>query len=728
VKLRRIFAMGPSELTGRARQAAWTGLDRLVPDSRRGGSPGRVLRRLTRDPATAGLRAHARAGHPEMAACALRHRVLAGLPTRFFSGATADETPKLVWRHAPDLAEAVIRTADGAARGTFDLLGYRGLRFGEPVDWQLDPVSGRRSPLIHWSRIEPLDPEQVGDSKVIWELGRQQWAVHLAQAYRLTGDARYADVAVRAIVDWHHANPPGLGIHWTSSLELAWRTLSWLWIFALCRDAQALTPDVVLGAIDSIDRQAQHVARHLSYYFSPNTHLTGEALGLLAVGVALPELRDAARWRDLGARILVAECPRQIRPDGTHFEQAMCYQRYTAELYLQFLVLATRNGLLVPAVVVERVQRLLDALLWLRLPDGSLPPMGDADGGWLFPQPGRTSGDMRGVFALAAAYFGRADYAWAAGGLAPEAIWILGPQVEESFDRLVPASPAASPSRVFPDGGLVVMRSDWGPGAHQLILDAGPLGDPVSGAHGHADLLSVQVAAFGTPVVVDAGTGTYTPEPRWRSYFRGSHAHSTVVVDGQSQATPAGPFAWVDRPAARLTRSTATEAIQTAGGEHNAYARLADPVRHRRRVLFVDREFWVIVDELAGAGEHTVEVRFQLAQFPVAVEQDGWARIRTSGGRGCLVRAFAGVPIGHRLVEGALDPIEGWVSQDYGLRQPAPALVYSASARFPLRVVTLLWPAADIDTIPPAVILAGDDDLGPVTLTVAGRAEFLRLS
>jgi Heparinase II/III-like protein/Heparinase II/III N-terminus len=655
-----------------------------------------------------------------MAAGALRHRLLAGLPTRFFPGATADETPKLVWRHAPDLAEAVIRTADAAVQGTFDLLGYRGLRFGEPIDWHLDPVSGRRSPLIHWSRIQPLDPEQIGDSKVIWELGRQQWAIHLAQSYRLTGDARYAEAAVRAIVDWRHANPPGLGIHWTSSLELACRTLSWLWTLALCRDAQALTPDVVLSIVDSIDRQAQHVARHLSYYFSPNTHLTGEALGLLAVGIALPELRDAARWRDLGARILIAECPRQIRPDGTHFEQAMCYQRYTAELYLQFLVLATRNGLLVPAVVAERVQRLLDALLWLRLPDGSLSPMGDADGGWLFPQPGRAPGDMRGVFALAAAYFGRADYAWAAGGLAPEAIWILGPQVEESFDRLVPAPPAASPSRVFPDGGLVVMRSDWGPGAHQLILDAGPFGDPVSGAHGHADLLSVQVAAFGTPVVVDAGTGTYTPEPRWRSYFRGSHAHSTVVVDGQSQATPAGPFAWVDRPAARLTRWTATGSLEVADGEHDAYAWLAEPVRHRRRVLFVDRRFWVIVDELAGAGEHTVEVRFQLAQLPVAVEQDSWTRIRTSGTRGCLVRAFAGIPIGLRIVEGALDPIEGWVSLGYGLRRPAPALVYSARTRLPLKVVTLLWPVEEVDAPSPAITVHADATGAPVALVMPG--------
>jgi hypothetical protein len=470
------------------------------------------------------------------------------------------------------------------------------------------------------------------------------------------------------------------------------------------------------------------VARHLSHYFSPNTHLTGEALGLFAVGVALPDLRGAARWRDLGVRILVAECSRQIRPDGTHFEQAACYQRYTAELYLHFLVLAARNGLAIPGAIAERVERLLDALLWLRLPDGSLPPMGDADGGSLFPQPGRAPGDIRGVFGLAAAYFGRPDYAWAAGDLPPEALWALGPEAERRVEALVPAPPAAPPSRVFPDSGYVVMRSDWGPEAHQLILDAGPLGDPLSGAHGHADLLSVQVAAFGTPVVVDAGTGAYTPEPRWRDYFRGSRAHSTVVVDGQSQATPVGPFAWADRPTARLTRWTATEALQTAEGEHDAYACLADPVRHRRRVLFVDRRFWVIVDDIAGRVEHTVEVRFQLARLPVSVERDGWARIRTSSTRGCLVRAFTGIPIQARVVEGALDPIEGWVSPDYGLRRPAPVLVYSARTRLPLRVVTLIWPIENVDVLPPAVTLVTDEALRPVALLLGETSDLIRLS
>src|SRR5262249_20933109 len=153
-------------------------------------------------------------------------------------------------------------------------------------------------------------------------------------------------------------------------------------------------------------------------------------------------------------------------------------------------------------------------------PDGGMPSIGDADGGWLLPlAPARSPDDLRGVFAVAAAVFGRADYAWAAGGAAPEILWLLGPTGLRAFEARAPAPPPANPSRLFSQGGYAVMSSGWERDAHHLVFDAGPLGCPVSGGHGHADLLSVQCAAFGEAFVVDPGTYVYTPEPAWRDYF-----------------------------------------------------------------------------------------------------------------------------------------------------------------------------------------------------------------
>ena len=622
---------------------------------------------------------------------------------RFFEGAMTRATPFVLAERMPEARDRILESARDLLEGRFDLLGYRALSFGDPVDWHLDPVSGRRSPRVHWSLIDPLDPRQVGDSKVVWELNRHQWLVRLGQAFRLTEDERLGEAFARHVGDWLWANPAGTGINWASSLEAALRLVSWSWSLALFRDSRGLTSRLFLEMLSSLRAQATHVERYLSRTFSPNTHLTGEALGLFYAGTLFPDLRAAARWRRLGARILLEESERQILPDGIHFERAACYQRYTAEIYLHFIILARRGGLDLPEGLERRVGSLLDALLALRRPDGTMPSIGDADGGWLLPLERRAPGDLRGLFSTAAALFGRPDFAWAAGGAASETLWLMGPSGIEAFEALQPAPPADDPTRLLPDGGFVVMRGGGTPHDHQLIFDVGPLGCPVSAGHGHADLLAVQCSAFGKPFLVDPGTYGYTADPAWREHFRGSSAHSTVVVDGRSQADPTGPFSWRERPAARLRRFSTGPLVDFADAEHDAYVRLPDPVRHRRRVLFVKPRFFVLVDDLDGREEHRVDLRFQFAPMVVTVGPDLWARAYGPGRHDLWIRPLAAVPLRAEVREGRTDPIEGWVSSDYGRRRPAPVLVYRAVSRLPLRIITLLLPGDRPCAPPPAV-------------------------
>ena len=561
--------MGPVEVSGRVRQGAWKWLDRHVP------------RLAFRD----GLRL---ADPP-------------ALPSpRFFSGALDKGTVTAVDRHVPEARSRIMTSAETLMSARFDLLGYRNLDFGDPVDWFLDPVSGRRPPFRHWTRLDPLDAETIGDSKVIWELSRHQWLVRLGQAYRLTGDERFAGVFARHIASWIEANPRGKGINWSSSLEVAFRVIAWCWALHLFHGSRALTGELRAQILGSLASHAGHVERYLSYYFSPNTHLTGEALGLFYAGTLFPSLSGAARWQAIGKRVLEGESAKQILPDGVYFEQSTCYHRYTAEIYLHFLILAERGGVEVSADIKDRVTRLLDALLVLLLPDRSMPPIGDADGGWLLPLDVRRPEDARGIFSTAAVVFRRPDYAWAASTLAAETVWLLGPAAGEVFNGLRGASPASAPSRALEDGGYVILRNSWREDADQVILDAGPLGCPYSSGHGHADLLAVQCAFRGRPYVVDAGTFAYTRDPACRAYFRGTAAHSTVEVDGVGQATSTGPFAWDLRPRARLLRRGSDEALDFAEAEHDAYRRLPGSVIHRRTVILVKAGYCVVVDDLKG--------------------------------------------------------------------------------------------------------------------------------
>jgi len=711
MRLDRLLRMGPPEVAERGRQQARKWLDRSRSAARRAGrdDPGRLSL------AVAGLPA-ARNGSSgsamRQAAAVLLQRFREGASGRFFAGATHAESPALVRRLMPEEAAAIRAEARRIRAGRFDLLGYRGLSFGGPIDWRLDPVSGRRSPLVHWSRLDPLDAEGSGDCKVVWELNRHQWLVRLGQAYRLTGDEKHAALAARLMGGWLEENPPGLGINWASSLEVALRLISWTWTLHLLRDSKALTPDLFLKMLGAIHDHAAHVERYLSRYFSPNTHLTGEALGLFYAGAVFPELRAAARWRNLGSHILVEESGRQVLPDGVHFELSTCYHVYTLDILLHFLVLAGLTGAEAPAEVSRTVQRMLDFLLAVRRPDGSIPPIGDGDGGLLLPLGRRRPDEVRSLFSIAAALFQRPDYAWAAQKPSPEIVWLLGPQGLDSFDSLRRQPPAAPASRLFAAGGYAVMADGWAPDSHHLIFDVGPLGCPVSGGHGHADLLSLQCSAFGKAFVVDPGTFCYTPEPRWRNHFRGTSAHSTVVVDGREQAEPAGPFSWRARPRARLRRFSSDAEFDFADADHDAYARLKDPVIHRRRVLFARGRYWLVVDDLLGTADHTVELRFQFAPMVVTVGPDLAARAWGSGRHDLHVLPFASAPLESAVRERQEEPIDGWIAPAYGARLGAPVLVYRARTRLPLRIVTLLLPTRHPLSAAPRVspLFAGGSD------------------
>ncbi|MGE5624338.1 MAG: alginate lyase family protein [Bacillota bacterium] len=643
---------------------------------------------------------------------------------RFFAGVGDQRLPGLFISEMPEARARILAAADAVCSYSFRLLGHRALFLGHPIDWHRDAVSGKRAPLVHWSRIDPLDMESVGDSKVTWELNRHQWLVELGQAYRLSGDERYASMFAACVRDWIRANPPGMGINWASSLEVSYRMISWCWALNLFRDSAALTPALYADMLESMCAHAGHVERYLSHYFSPNTHLTGEALGLFYAGVLLPELPRAQRWLKLGMRVLLEQLPRQVLSDGVYFEQSTCYQRYTAEIYLHFLVLAARNGIPVPKDAQAQVCRVVDYLLAICRPDGSMPQIGDTDGGRLLPLSPRGADDCRDVLALSAAFFKRADYAWAARGRAPETAWLLGPAGCEAFDALEARPPPHPPSRLFADGGWAVMQGGWEPDAPQLLFDVGPLGCSVSGGHGHADLLSVQCSPFGHPLLVDPGTYCYTAHANWRDHFRGSAAHNTVVIDRQSQAAPAGPFSWRKRPAAELLAWRSAPRFDYADAVHDAYGRLRDPVRHRRRVLFVKPRYWVVVDDLLAADVHQVDLLFQFGTVSLSRGGNGWMRAAAPDGRGLLVRPFSTATLETSIHEGEVEPIRAWVSPDYGLRAPAPLLCYGTLTRLPLSIVTLLIPAEEGGE-PPAVAVVQAEGLSK--LVFDGGRETIRV-
>jgi glycosyltransferase involved in cell wall biosynthesis len=589
----------------------------------------------------------------------------------------------------PEAEAEIIAEANRILAGRFDLLGFNDLSFGTPINWHFEPVSGKAAPLLHWSRLDYLNSDVTGDKKIVWELNRHQYFLKLGQAYWLTRDEKYAAGFVAHLNSWMDQNPPKQGINWASSLEISFRSISWLWALHYFQNSPSLDAETFTRALKFLYLNARHLETYLSTYFSPNTHLTGEALGLFYLGTLLPQFREAARWRAKGQKILLAQLEPQVKADGVYFEQSSYYHRYTADFYTHLLILSEPPALAggQPSAFNTRVQQklqlLLDHLMYITHPDGTSPLFGDDDGGRLVSLDRRAANDFRAALSTGAALFERGDYKFVAGGLAEETLWLLGPRGAQTFDQLNAEEPAQQ-SKNFPDGGYYVMRDGWHKKANYLLFDCGPHGTSNCG-HAHADALAIEVAAKGRPLLVDPGTYTYTGSRELRDLFRGASAHNVLLVDGEPSSVPAGPFSWTTTARCEPVSWISERRFDYVAGGHDGYQRLPEPARHTRGILFLKNDYWLMRDTVASTGNHGLDLRFHFAagadtRFgtgkepgkPTSCDAQAAAGGTESAGLEVVVFGAESGP------EGRWSREEGSVSQCYGNREAAPVCTFSA--------------------------------------------------
>lgn len=528
-------------------------------------------------------------------------------------------------------AQEVRRIAEQIRDHRFPLLGLT-LDAGHIIHWRRDSVNGKETGTDYFRLVPYLDPQRAGDHKIIWELNRHQHLVLLAQAYLFGGgESNLAEIFAQ-FESWEAANPFQRGINWASALEVAFRALSWLWIYHLVGDQM---PAGLRGRfLDSLFRHARHIENNLSFYFSPNTHLLGEAVALHALGWLLPE------FRDLGAQVVADQMDKQVRDDGSHFEQSTYYHLYALDMFLFHAVLENVSSAY--RAKLERMAEYLHAILG---PQRRMPFIGDDDGGRFFHPYGPRDGFGRATMATCSVFLNRPEWLGSPDDLHEQAAWWLGPRVLD-----MKAGPLAHSSQFFADAGMAVMIA----GDRHILIDAGPFG-PWGSGHSHSDTLSMVVRAGDRDILIDPGTYTYVGNER--NWFRGSIAHNTIRIDRADQATPAGPFRWSDQPAGRVHIWESTP-----DGDHLDAECSYRGFTHRRRVLFEKPDATHIIDEISGPpGQHEIE------QFwhPASVEAEQ-----------CLV------------LDGEPERLEGWRSAAFGEKRPSPVLRVYRKADLPLRLET----------------------------------------
>ena len=451
---------------------------------------------------------------------------------------------------------------------SWPLQGVDEQSFGSEIQWRRDPLSNYIWPLDYHRDIK-LMRNDGSDIRVLWELNRLGHFLPLARAYASTHDERYSTEFITQLKSWNDQNPYGRGPNWTCAMEVALRAINLLAAFEFFR----LSPQMpVEFFLQLLQQHGNYIRRNLEFsYLATSNHYLSDVVGLLWLGLLLPELRNAAEWRDFGLDQMLREMDKQVLPDGADFEASTGYHRFVTELFLYSFLLCRANSVEIRPRYWSRLQQMLSYIRAYVRPDGFAPLIGDTDGGQVLPFVRRAANDH--------AYL---------------------------LDILkLETQPAGSQS--FPNAGTYIMRD----GDLYLCFNASDAGIYGRGSHGHNDVLSIEVSAGGRAIIVDPGTYVYSADLAKRHEFRSTAYHSTVQIDGLEQNTirVETPFVIGNEAKPRVLEWKTSDDFDKVVGEHYGY-----PVTHRRTVTFDKRaRLWVIDDEFFGDGEHVYETRFHFA-------------------------------------------------------------------------------------------------------------------
>ena len=483
----------------------------------------------------------------------------------------------------------------------------------------------------------------VPDNEWVWQLNRMSFWNAMASAYWHTGDEKYAKEWSNQLIDWTIKNPNDKDHNYAwRSIEAGIRGHSWTDLFQYFVDSPNFTPEALVTFLNSFYDHAEYL---MTKYSTKSNWGLMEAEGLAFIAITFPEFKDSDKWLTEAVRRLNAEIDIQVYPDGHQRELAMGYHLGCINWFLRTYDLAKANGKsgIFPPLYVDKVQKMCEVPLKLGHPDGTFAQFGDAWAG----KPGQHKKNYQEW----AERFNRKDFLYMA---------------SDGQQGTKPDSTAYA----LPYSGLYSMRSSWDNDAICLVLKCGPDG----GGHCQPDNGTFELSAGGRNLMPDAGSYIYSGDPENRAWFRQTKVHQTLTLDEKNSKYSPKLLKW---------NPGKTDDILVV--ENESYNNLT----HRRSVFFVEKRYFIIVDDAYGSAAGSVEIHFQLAPGVSVINRDEF-RMTTDYKEGWNVLVQTQKQKGLEFAEE-----EGQVSFLYTKKEPRPAFRYrinKTSANSNVRFVTLVAP------------------------------------
>lgn len=433
--------------------------------------------------------------------------------------------------------------------------GYGYLDYGKDIDWTYWPVK---------------------DNEIRWQVNRMYWWIPMGKAYWSTGNEKYAKEWVFQLRDWIKDNPIGLS---RENDRFAWRPLETsrrvqdqTTLFNYFVNSENFTSEFLVEFLLNYYAHAELVSAN---YTKEGNHRLFQAQRMIYGGGFFQEFKNAERWRKEGIDILNEEIKVQVLKDGFHYEISQHYHLGSIETFIKGLQMAQFSNLAneFPKEYLSTIKDMIYANLKMSFPDMSYPMFGDA---WT-----TTSDAMTKKYKEWSAIFPEDDIIkyYATKGEKGHAPNFLSTRLSQT--------------------GLTAFRNGWNPQSTVFIMRAGIRGGEF---HTQPDNGTFELWHKGVNLMPDTGCYVYAGDKEvmdQRNWYRQSAVHQTLTLNDEDITIDTKELKW-----------HTSENLDYLVYENKSY----DNLSHRRSVFFVDKSFFVIIDEAIGSAKGDIKIRYQIKE------------------------------------------------------------------------------------------------------------------
>lgn len=550
--------------------------------------------------------------------------------------------------------EKAFRIADNALENKFTSVGVP-IDFGKgnKVDWYANPTYNRYKE---------------------WEVQfhrHHEW-IALGQAYRESGDEKYAECFAKLVYSWiteaYQRPLPGepANYHWRT-LECGIRMQkNWNYPIHAFLHSPSVPDKTWVLIFMSLWEQAEHV-------FPKNTGynwLMTEKTGLLYVAVLYPFMAQSKRWGDWALETLHRLSEEFTYPDNFEIELSTGYHAAVMNDFLVVFHLFSRYGIEFPEKFANNVHRMFYMYPQLTKPDLRLPSMNDGGGA-----------NIISICQRGSAHFPDDE--------------VLRYFASEFKEGRLPDYK----SIIMPYSGMLVMRTGFNPDDMWALFECAPYGAD----HQQEDKLMFMLYAYGVDMLPNLGFFRYDTS-KMRAYVRSTRAHNTGLVDAlpQNRGKTHKRVSAEDVKKKSDLRARIGEDFEVGEGIYNqGYGPDLLDATHKRKVVWFKKghngslPFFVVIDNFSAADgeDHFYESSWQLPDVTVTVNRK---KVTVSYENGAKLNMISSVA--PRMFLGQYEPeYMGWrphPDTESAEQLPAPLVSFAVKGNVG-EVVTVLYPAPD---------------------------------